>query len=191
MNHKLLYRIYGAGTFQEAYEAGTKSIVEKREAIGSIVITCAILLIIGGGYVTAGRTPPGLLPATAHTIRVPDANVPGRVAALSGVWEGLRSDAIPARLVVAELHEDWAGIVYLWGDQSAGPTEGGWVRARANVQSNGTLRWRYPDDYSFQLTADGRALVGERKHHGQVETAYLQRVPVDGLRHALRTAGTE
>ena len=108
---------------------------------------------------------------------LPATDVPSVVAALAGTWEGLRPDDLPARLVVKDVRERWATVLYSWGEQPEGKFQKGWVRVRAVVFPDGKLFWRHPGDFTFQLSEDWNILVATREHGGQKATSLLRRMP--------------
>jgi hypothetical protein len=71
-------------------------------------------------------------------IAQPANNVPAEVASLAGVWESARGQVFASRLVVEEVHPEWASILYAWEDDSNGQFKAGWVRTRAKILPGGT-----------------------------------------------------
>ena len=100
-------------------------------------------------------------------------------SALSGVWEGIGPGSLPTRLVVEDLHENWATVLYTWGDQPDGKFQKGWVRVRAKVLPGGRLFSRYPGNFIFQLSEDQTTLVGTREQAGNTATSLMRRIPSD------------
>ena len=151
----------------------------------------ALIIILGisclGGYVTTSLNSHGLVSSSA----VPKAaDVPVEVAALAGTWEGLRPDDLPVRLVVEEIRGRVATVRYTWGDQLEGTFHSGWDRVRAVVRSDGTLFWRRPGDFTFQLSDDWTTLVGKRERGGATATSLMRRVPAGAALSTVNAAQT-
>ena len=152
------------------------------------VVVVVVALACLAGYVATVSAPPAPAPApkTAQQLQI----LPAGVAALSGVWEGVGPDALPMRLVVEDLHENWAVVLYTWGDQPDGMFQKGWVRVRAKVLPGGKLFWQHPGDFTFQLSDDRTTLVGTREQGGLAATSLMRRVPSDVALTALTQEGS-
>ena len=109
------------------------------------------------------------------------------MAALSGLWEGLGPDDLPSRLVVEDVHDHWATVVYTWGDHPEGKFYRGWLRVRAVVFPGGKLFWRHPGEFVFQLSEDWTTLVDKREQAGRTATSLMRRVPTGMALSALST----
>jgi hypothetical protein len=143
-----------------------------------------VLAIISvGAYIATVWGPSGVPPTPRIVQPAPDA--PAEVAALSGVWEGLGPDSLPTRLVVEDVHDRWATVVYTWGDHPEGKFYRGWLRVRALVFPGGKLFWRHPGEFVFQLSDDWTTLVGKREQAGRTATSLMRRVPTGTALSAL------
>jgi hypothetical protein len=138
-----------------------------------------VALVLGylGVLVVTVQNPPDTFPE-AEVLR-PAPALPTEVGALSGVWEGVGPKALPTRLVVEDLHENWANVLYTWGDEPDGKFQKGWLRVRAKVLPGGKLFWRHPGNFTFQLSEDQTMLVCTREQAGATATSLLRRVPSD------------
>jgi hypothetical protein len=148
------------------------------------LLTCAGALLTAGLYFGAPGLSRSAPLAPEATVRPPHASVPLAVAALSGVWEGLRPEDAPSRLVVEDVHLGWARVQYTWGAHPAGRVQPGWIRLRAKIYPEGRLFWHYPGDFTFQLADDWNTLVGTREQGGDSATVFLRRAtafPVPGM----------
>jgi len=141
----------------------------------TLIVVLALACL--SGYVATGWSPS--VPAPARTFVEPSPVATTETAALAGVWEGFGPDHLPMRLVVEDVHENWATILYSWGDQPEGMFQRGWVRVRARVLPNGKLFWRHPGEFTFQLSEDWTTLVGKREQGGRTATSLMRRVPSD------------
>jgi hypothetical protein len=133
------------------------------------------ILAILSGVVSTGEAPAAPDPKTK--ISQQPSTLPADVAALSGIWEGIGPDALPTRLVVKDIHENWATVLYTWGDHPDGKFQQGWLKVRAKVLPGGKLFWRQPGGFSFQLSEDRTTLVGKRERSGVSAVSLLHRVP--------------
>jgi len=139
------------------------------------IVFAVIAIIVGGAYITTVWGPSSV-PPTPRIVQ-PTPETPAEAAALSGVWEGLGSDSLPTRLVVEDVHDRWATVVYTWGDHPDGKFYRGWLRVRAVVFPGGKLFWRHPGEFVFQLSDDWTTLVGKREQAGRTATSLMRRVP--------------
>lgn len=145
------------------------------------LILVAVLLVTVGGPSSAPLAP---------RIEQSPPDAPANLAALSGVWEGVGPDALPTRLVVEDVHDRWATVVYTWGDHPDGKFHRGWVRVRALVLPDGKLFWRHPGDFTFQISDDLTTLVGKREQGGRTAMSLMRRVPAGVALSALGTGQT-
>ena len=77
--------------------------------------------------------------------------------------------------MVEKVHPEWASILYAWEDDPNGRFQAGWVRTRAKILPGGTLHWRHPGDFTFELSDDYTALVGKKDQAGRTITIVLHR----------------
>ena len=114
-------------------------------AVGMLALAGLMVVsgISGSSWSSDPRTPT-LSPATV---------------ALRGSWEGLDPTDAPRRLVVEQVHPEWAVVHYHWGDHPIGKVQPGWVRVRAKVHPEGKLFWQYGGDFTFRLSADRTTLA--------------------------------
>lgn len=155
--------------------------------IRTVIVVLALACL--SGYVAVTWSPP--VPAPARALVESVSVLTTETAALSGVWEGFGADDLPMRLIVEDVHENWATVLYSWGDQPQGMFQRGWVRVRARVLPNGKLFWRYPGDFTFQLAEDWMTLVGTREQGGSMATSLMRRVPSDVALTALVAEKTD
>lgn len=106
----------------------------------------------------------------------PSPDLPPALAAFSGIWEDPQGGVLPSRLIVEEIHPEWATVVYLWADHPAGYFRGGWERVRARVVRGGKLRWGYPVRFTLELAEDGMSIEGTKERAGQVSTFTMKKV---------------
>jgi hypothetical protein len=120
---------------------------------------------------TFATLPP--LPAEAK-IWVP-ATVPTAAARWVGIWEGTWDTGIPCRLVVREIADGKANIVYEWrADPQGGAVDG--LRRLADVDvPAGILTWGQGPTLTFHVSADGRTLRGEWERDGEVSAVMLRK----------------
>ncbi len=133
------------------------------------VLSLVALVLAALGVYVIGASYPFATSPDVQVIR-PAAGVPIELAALSGIWEGIGPDAVPSRLVVEDIHENWANIRFTWG----GFPE---IRAKARVLPEGGLYWRQTGGITFQLSEDWTTLVAIREQAGKDAVSLLQRMP--------------
>ena len=139
--------------------------------IRAFIVVLALACL--SGYAVTVWSPP-----TQESRIVPPAStVPTELAALSGVWEAIGSTHIPTRLVVENIHSQWATILLAWGDHPEGKFAGGWLRAKAKVLPDGRLFWRPMGEFTFQLSEDWTTIVAKMGHGGREATVLLRKVP--------------
>ena len=146
-----------------------------------------LALVLVGAYLVTISSRPAVSPDTR--IAQPDHDVPAEMAALSGVWEGLGPEDLPIRLIVESIRGHVASVVYTWGDHPEGKFHRGWLRVRASVSPDGRLFWRYPGEFTFQLSEDWTTLVGKREQAGKIATSLMRRIPAGIPLAALSTDG--
>jgi hypothetical protein len=145
------------------------------EQEGAVKLRIAIIALADlSGYVVTAWSSPAPMPE-AQVVRLAP-TFPAEASALSGVWEGIGPDALPARLVVENVHEHWATVHYTCGEHPEGRLHGDWGRVRAWVLPEGKLFWRHPGDFTFQLSEDWATLVGTREQGGIAATSLMRRV---------------
>jgi hypothetical protein len=104
-------------------------------------------------------------------------SVLAETVAPSGVWESIGPDSIRMRLVVEDIHEDWATILFVWGDSPDGQLTGGSLHARARVLPDGRLLWHQAGGITYQLSADRTTLLASREPASHQLVSFLRRVP--------------
>jgi hypothetical protein len=74
-------------------------------------------------------------PPPVNDIKIipPGADVPKEIAAFSGKWVGEIKNASEVFLVVEEINDSWASIVYSWGDVIRLGTSAGYSRQKCKV----------------------------------------------------------
>ena len=118
-------------------------------------------------------------PATPLEARIlrPKPSVLAETVAPSEVWESIGPNSIPMRLVVEGLHEDWATILFAWGDRPDGQLTGGSLHAHARVLPDGSLLWHQAGGITYQLSADRTTLLVSQESAGHQLVSLLRRVP--------------
>jgi len=117
--------------------------------------------------------------ARESRILQPSPLVPAELAALSGVWETIGAAHIPTRLVVENVHDQWATILLAWGDHPEGKFASGSLRAKAKVMPDGRLFWRQLGEFTFQLSDDWNTIVAKQDQGSREAVVLLRRVPSD------------
>jgi len=153
------------------------------------IVILILALACLSGYVATVWNSPTQVPQPRSVPPAPD--IPAEVAALSGVWEGMGPDDLPARLVVEDVRGHWATVLYTWGDHPEGKFQRGWVRVRAKVHPDGKLFWRHPGDFTFQLSEDWTTLVGMREQGGLRVNSLMRRLPTERAPNALNAGEGE
>ncbi len=139
-------------------------------------VVVLVLMSIGGFALTVWD--PLVSPTEGRIIRpAPGDSVEG--ALLSGVWESTGPGVVPSRLVVEGARDNWATILFAWGNDPNGKYTGGSIRARARLMPDGTLFWRQLGGMTFRLSADRTTLVATREPVEQEIIALLHRVPAE------------
>lgn len=96
-------------------------------------------------------------------VTVPGPDVPPRIAALSGAWEGIWSDGDTAVLLVRRIDSKTADILLAqnrYGDDARLPWHR-WARAKVAAEPAAALEWNGEwASYSFTLSPDGGTLIG-------------------------------
>ncbi len=138
----------------------------------------ACLIVVVGGYVALWRLTPRMVGSLEITITPPSADVPRELTAYSGIWESNPGGDLPSRLIVEEIHPNWATIVYTWADHPTGEPKPGWARVRAKVVPGGKLRWAFPHKFTVDLAHDGMSLEGKREQAGKLVTFSLRKAEV-------------
>ncbi len=135
----------------------------------------ACLIVVLGGYVAMARNttePPG---SSEFTIIPPSPDLSPELAAFSGIWVSNPGGVVPSRLIVEEIHPNWASIVYTWGDGPIGGLKTGWARARARVLPDGKLRWGFPGKFTVEISSDRMSIHGKKEQAGGVGTFAMQK----------------
>jgi len=114
------------------------------------------------------------LPAAA-AIPVPE-GLPVSHARWLGIWEGTWDSGVASRLVVREIKQGKASIVYEWSTDPRGVRVSGFRRLADVREAEGTLTWGQAPKLTFRWNADGQTLQGEWERDGMVSLATLRRV---------------
>jgi len=107
-----------------------------------------------------------LAPLPKDVAIIPPADtLPKNLAAFSGHWIGRWGDVLPSQLIVEEITERNALVIYSWGESSSGSFKEGWTRIQANVTSSGILKWGGTTDrgitkVKFRLDENNKVLLG-------------------------------
>jgi hypothetical protein len=139
----------------------------------AVIVVFALACLSGVAATGWSPSVPGLEPR----IVPPAPDLPSEVGALSGVWEAVGDHAMPSRLVIENLHEHWATVLFAWGDDPAGKFTQGIVRATAKVLANGRLFVRQWRGIRFTLSDDWTTLVGTRDDGDRATTFLMRRAP--------------
>ncbi len=135
----------------------------------------ACLIVVLGGYVAFARSTTRTPESPAFKIIPPSADLSPELAALSGIWQSKQEGGLPSRLIVEEIHPNWANIVYTWGDHPTGDLKAGWTRVRAKVLPDGTLHWGFPARFTVEVSSDGMSLQGKKEKAGRVATFAMRK----------------
>ena len=100
-------------------------------------------------------------------IVAPSPELPGEIAAFSGVWEGRWDGTLESRLAVERIDSGSATVIYSWADSPQGRFKGGWVRVRATVLPGGKLRWGSNIQFTFEMAKDRMSIEGDRVAAGE------------------------
>jgi hypothetical protein len=154
------------------------NVTEQKEAVmksATVFRTCVFACVVA--ILLLGSVPPAQ-PAQLPGVSIAPApnGLEPEVAALSGIWEGNWDAMLPSRLTVEMIDAEWASIVYAWAEDPSGQFNAGWARAWAKVGSSGSLGWRYPGDFTFELSEDHAALVGKKFEEGRTVEVIMHRV---------------
>jgi hypothetical protein len=96
--------------------------------------------------------------------------------ALAGSWGGFSKNDIPIRLVVEEVHPEWALVLFAWGRNADGSRPHGSIRTRAKILPDGRLCISYPVHLIFSLSEDSRSLIGTTVNADPLASVLLTRV---------------
>lgn len=96
--------------------------------------------------------------------------------ALAGSWQGFSKNDDPIRLVVEEVHSEWALVLFAWGRNADGSRPQWSMRTRAKILPEGRLSVSYPVHLIFTLSEDSRSLVGTTVHADPLASVLLTRV---------------
>lgn len=136
-----------------------------------------VILALSGltGYLITVWSP------AAHESRIvqPGPDLPEELTAFSGVWEAFGAPRMPTRLVVENIHDQWATILVAWGDHPEGKFTAGSLRAKAKVLPKGRLHWRHLGEFTFQLSEDRTTIVAKQDQGGRETVVLLRKVPSD------------
>ncbi len=111
------------------------------------------------------------VPFTSNlNILPPDPNLPKEIAAFSGIWEGKWGGRIASRLAVETIDGKKAIVVYGWADHPDSRFLGGWVREKAKVGKDGTIKWGALDEpqFTFTMGKDLKTIEGKREFGGSI-----------------------
>jgi len=129
-----------------------------------------LVLMVASGLascVSAVPLPPGI------KIVPPTGGMPTRWAAFSGKWTGWWEDGIEHVLVVEEVRETEALVIYGWGPSPSRSFDAGWRREHGTFECESlVLRLPRPAVVSYRLRPDGK-LEGWYIWNGGVSRAVL------------------
>ena len=146
------------------------------------ILIAGIIIILAGAF-AADR----IIASSSNHQVLPVSQVqedhPRNLAALSGSWEGTWNGFLSGRLVVEEIHGNWATIVYTWGDhQKSGGVGQGETRTRVKILPDGRLQL---GALTFAPSEDGVHLVGRWEQAGLSATVVMTRVAPGTPRNSL------
>jgi hypothetical protein len=110
-------------------------------AVLIVLVGIAASVLVGEGTVgPAGRsdelpTPPGV------DIVPPSNKLEPKLAAFSGIWEGVWDARLRGRLIVERIDRKSAQVIYVWGASVDGSLNPGWQRMIAGVSRDGRIEW--------------------------------------------------
>ncbi len=136
-------------------------------------VLLGLLLVLAGCAATGPVTLPG---PTDVKITPPAPSVPAEIAAFSGTWEGAWGGTLASRLIVEEVDNQSARVVYAWDDDSQGRFKGGWSRVRAKVSPGPSLEWGSGVQFKFMMGKDRATIDGEREQGGYISTVTMKKM---------------
>ncbi len=134
-------------------------------AVGALAMLLMIGLLTSQRFAVTKSTAPSLANVAPVTISVS--------AGFLGSWIATEPGTLPTRLVITNVDQYSASILYTWGN---GGWDGTWLHARAKVLADGKLYWRFPGAFTFELSPDGQTLIGERESGRWKATADFRRI---------------
>src|ERR687887_2685149 len=112
--------------------------------------------------IIAGAPSATILPAPPEGhMTVPAADLPPKVAAFSGPWEGAWDNALPSRLIVEKIDTESARVVFVWADHPQGRFQAGWSRVQAKVLPGGIVQWGSDAKFTFTMARDRLSINGK------------------------------
>jgi len=95
--------------------------------------------------------------------------------ALAGSWRGFSKNDVPIRLLVKDVHPEWAWVLLAWGEDAErpNPRDSNWMRAK--ILPDGWLCISYPVHLILTLSEDRRSLVGTTVHADPLASVLLTR----------------
>ena len=112
-------------------------------------------------------------------IVAPSNDVRPEIAAFSGKWEGLWDGGCYAVLVVEEIDNQKAKIIYAWGEMGCEPTGKGFRWYIAKVSEGPPAKIEFGERYlkfTFEMKKDLKTIKGLREY----KTFYFDKNPVRG-----------
>ncbi len=101
--------------------------------------------------------------------------IPYETQALAGSWGGFSKNGAPIRLVVKDVHPEWAQVLLAWGRDAEGSNPKGPMWTRAKILPDGRLCISYPAQLVLSLSEDSRILVGTTVHADPLASVVLTR----------------
>lgn len=141
-----------------------------------MILVFAILFVISMGLpniqlISVSAEISETIPFTSNlNILPPDLNLPKEISAFSGIWEGKWGGRLASRLAVEKIDGKIAIVVYGWADHPDSRFSGGWVREKAKVGKDGTIKWGASDEpqFTFTMGKDLKTIEGKREFRGGI-----------------------
>ena len=96
-------------------------------------------------------------------ISSPAENLPSKISALHGSWAGRWGGVLPSQLVIEQIDENQAQIVYTWGESPSEKFQAGWVRSLATISPDGIISWGIETIFRFKIDFENDVLLGTRE----------------------------
>jgi hypothetical protein len=138
------------------------------------ILTCLFLVL--GCYVASAGIASAIAGSPAVKITPPSEDLAPELAAFSGIWECHSHGVLPSRLIVEEIHPNWATVVYSWADHPTGEPKAGWARVRTKVFPDGKMQWGFPGKFTVEVAGDGMTIEGKKEQGGRVATFTMKKV---------------
>jgi len=113
-------------------------------------------------------------------IVVPGPDVPPEIAAFSGRWEGNWDRTLDAILVVTEINQREATVIYAWGDAPEWNTKKGYRKYKAVVIPGEKPKIKFggkgAPEFTVEMRKDLKTVNIERESQGNIAETKLKKV---------------